>query len=73
MKSLHKSPCQEIAAFTSQVTDAFKSAGYKVDCVSNAVDSLNFANSTAFTAALRVLLRLGLFCWVRAAAFWWLG
>ncbi|CAJ1383920.1 unnamed protein product, partial [Effrenium voratum] len=40
---------EEIAAFTSQVTDAFKSAGYKVDCVSNAVDSLNFANSTAFT------------------------
>ena len=40
---------EEIAQFTESVSNAFKSAGYAVEMVDNAVDAKNYENYSAFT------------------------
>ena len=43
---------EEIAAFTSSISDAFSAAGYRVEKVSNVIDAKNFENSAAFTVTM---------------------
>ena len=57
---------EEIATFTSNISNAFTTAGYKVEKVSNVIDAKNFENAAAFTVTMGMGTEL---CQLRISTF----